>query len=299
MKYLLGPANKGHGASKVLFSFAKDYNLEYVTFYSIRGILLWLNSIVDRRPVIYAPSVSRFQHFLSPGYLRDIVFIFFSTLLFPFRNHPIYFYNSQINFKSNRISPFLYRLISKRILIGPARPLHVLDHEILYYYSESMVVNANFSYDISKNILVWHLGYSTREKGWHEFKKLSKESKFKFMYAGRSEVIDISAEIIDEVPAKFVGEKYVDELNLFLFLSESDLFPLVVIEAINNGFVVVTIKNTFSELILDRMFRGQKCFLSIESIDLLSTECLEKSVVDIQRALNEFRQVQLLSRKYG
>jgi hypothetical protein len=162
-----------------------------------------------------------------------------------------------------------------------------------------MVVNANFSYDISKNILVWHLGYSTREKGWHEFKKLSKESKFKFMYAGRSEVIDISAEIIDEVPAKFVGEKYVDEFNLFLFLSESDLFPLVVIEAINNGFVVVTIKNTFSELILDRMFRGKKCFLSIESIDLLSTECLEKSVVDIQRALNEFRQVQLLSRKYG
>lgn len=299
VKYLLGPVNRGHGASKVLASFAAEYNLEYVTFYSYRGISIWLKSLLSRRVVIYAPAISRINGVKKPGYLRDIFFILTSYVFFPFKNHPIYFINSQIDFKSKIVSPLLYKLIRNRIIIGPSKPIHVVGREILYYYSNDMIVNTEIEVRDHKDIIVWHLGYKLKEKGWNEFKQLSNISPLEFKYCGRDNLQDFPNIITNEIPAEFVANLFFKSINVFLFLSKSDLFPLVVLEAISNGFVIATVKNSVSESILNGMFRGRKCYLVLERIEELNKELIVSMMPDIITELAHFNKLQLLSRKYG
>ena len=299
VKYLLGPTNRGHGASKVLNSFALEFNIEYVPFYSWRGLLIWLKSFFNRKPVVYAPAISRYSSLKTPGYVRDVMFILSGCIFFPFRRHHIYFINSQINFKSRLVSPFLYYMIRNRIIIGPAKPKLISNREILFYYADNMLIDPKFSYEIKEELIVWHLGYNTVEKGWYDFINLARRSSLKFMYAGREEVFELPSHVTHEPPADYVANLFNNELNVFLFLSKTDLFPLVVIEAIQRGFVIVTITGSVSESILNDMFRGRNCFLSINRIEDLSLPIIKANIMRINRELNHFAQMQTLSKKYG
>ena len=95
-----------------------------------------------------------------------------------------------------------------------------------------------------------------------------KNNHFNFNYCGRYDVDihNINNFKTEDVPSFYVYKNFRNTTNFFLFLSKSDLYPLIIFEAIENNILIIVLMDTDAHRILKNMFRGFECFLVIESL---------------------------------
>ncbi len=289
----VGKYGSGEVIDQVKILLDRNYILEFHNTQGLRvlGLIKLIISLFkDKKLTIFQPSIS------FPAFLRDI--IIFLSLKFSFSPR-IFLLLTRLDFR-NKIMKYKFfqkLFFSNHRIISTAKHLF-LDREIPIFRqfipSLRQLQNVHKLNRDFKNKVLYHFGYLEEFKGFKKFVSVSKKySNFNFLAVGqylkRRRNYHVRSygnlEIIETKDIKSFKREMIKSLKndpIFLFCSNQDLSPLVILECGILGIPIICLKGSISEEILNN-FIPRDCFISLKNLNEISSS---NFVVDLKRSLS-------------
>tara|TARA_B100001939_G_scaffold281480_1_gene250341 strand:- start:54 stop:1034 length:981 start_codon:yes stop_codon:yes gene_type:complete len=288
----VGKYGSGEVIDQVKILLDRNYVLEFHNTQGLRilGLIKLIISLVkNKKLTIFQPSIS------FPAFLRDI--IIFLSLKFSLSPR-IFLLLTRLDFRNKIMKhKFFQKLFfSNHRIISTAKHL-LLEGEIpifrqfipsLHELQNNHKLNRDF-----KNKVICHFGYLEEFKGFKKFVSVSKKySHFNFLAIGqhlkKRKNYHVNShgnlEILETKDINSFKREMIKSLKnnpIFLFCSNQDLSPLVVLECGALGIPIICLKGSVSEEILNN-FIPRDCFTSLKNLNEISSS---NFVVDLKRSL--------------
>lgn len=297
--FLIGGSQK-FGSGKViskLIEYIEDspIGFEFIETQGARlGLITRLMQLPKNSVVIYQPSIC------FPAFLRDIIIV---SILYGRTSQVSFLLLVDLRFKNilfkfKFIRSMFFRANSVYGLATPsAKPVNFT--RISIYFENTKLKKDIIKYGASSYNIV-HFGYRSKIKGWRKFLQTATQfhDSVSFSYIGRDDLRSSETRLIRSFKSqdnfdieKTLLKNFRDETPLYLFFSQEDFAPLMVLECGWWGVPIICIKGTKAEKILSR-FISKRFFLSVEPellkmINLREAELAASHFSDFLNAYHE------------
>lgn len=270
--------SKRFGSGKVINELKKYMSNHTREFYFIetQGAKLKVISNIFKIPrshqILFQPSIC------FPAFMRDLVIMFLIRILF--RSISIIIL-VDTQFRNPLMKSTLIRKIffNNMTVFSPAQPTGRVQklEKISPYFDQELLQRAIVAHG-SKQIGLVHLGYLQKLKGIDHYSQIVEQSKIDILNAfGIGDLNQSEHELISKRIVLIHAPKVTDIQNsilklsekfdlVYLFCSENDFAPLMVLEAGYWGVPIVVLRKTKAHAIVSS-FLPHNCFIAISDIN--------------------------------